>query len=582
MQEIKKVFSYAKEHKRKIYYAIILATLSVLIGIMPYYFVYRMVIEFLQPQLVTSSFILQNVLLIFGCFLLKSLLFFNAMRFSHHAAFDTLLGMRSNMAEKLIKMPMGEISKKGSGEYKQIFVDLIEDMESIIAHLIPEGISNTVVPIAVVIFLFAVSWRMALLTLAVIPIALIFFKIMMRGRLKKLQGFLASSQKMNNNIVEFIGGMEVIKIFNQTTSSFKKYTSSVQDYKDFTLGWSRDSWPSLTAFYVILPCTVLFSLPLGALFILQGTLSIQAYILCMLLSLSLGTPLLRLTEFGTNFQLVTQKSRIIDEILTKKELLTTTNPIKPNNYNVKFSNVSFAYDQQEVIKGISFEAKENTVTALVGKSGSGKSTLAKLLVRFWDVKNGEISIGSVSIKDMSFKMLMDCVSYVSQDIHLFNTSIIENIRMGKPSASDAEVVKVAKLAECHNFIMQMEQGYNSNIGDSGAKLSGGQRQRISIARALLKDSPIIVLDEATAFTDPENEDKIQRALNGLINGKTLIVIAHKLSTIVEADNIILVNEGTIAKQGTHKELLKDSELYQLMWSSHCESLNWDIRVKEEA
>ncbi len=582
MEEIKKVFSYAKEYKNKVYYAIVLATLSVFAGIIPYYLTYTLISGFLGEGSATVSMILRVSILILLCLFLKSAFFFNAMRFSHQAAFDTLLGMRNKLADKMMKMPMGEINKKSSGEFKQIFVDLTEDMEAIIAHLIPEGISNTVVPIAVIVYLFVIDWRMALLTLAVVPIALLFFSLMMKGRMKKLTGYLQASQNMNGNIVEFIGGMEVIKIFNQTTSSFEKYSSSVRNYKNFTLDWAKDSWPYMAGFYVVLPCTVIFSLPVGALFLMNGSIALETYILSLLLSLSLGVPLLRLTEFGVTFQMVTQKSKIIDEIFNKDELVIKNNNLRPISYDIAFKNVTFSYDKKDVIRDVSFIAKENTVTALVGHSGSGKSTLAKLLVRFWDVKRGQIEIGGINIKDMPFKTVMDSVSYVSQDIHLFNTSIMENIRMGKPGATDDEVIRAAQIAQCHNFIMETEEGYETNIGGSGDKLSGGQKQRISIARALLKDSPIIVLDEATAFTDPENEDKIQEALNGLVQGKTIIVIAHRLSTIAEADNIILMDDGVISYQGTHDELLKESNIYRTMWEAHKESMEWDIRVKEGA
>ncbi len=580
MEEIRKVFSYAEEYKSKIYVAVVLATLSVLMGIIPYYLVSKLMASFLGEASATITFILRIAGFIFLGLFLKALFFSAAMKYSHQAAFDTLLGMRNKLADKMIKMPMGEINKKSSGQFKQIFVDLTEDMEAILAHLIPEGISNTVVPLAVMIYLFVIDWRMALLTLAIVPIALYFFSLMMKGRLKKLRGYLQASQSMNSNIVEFIKGMEVIKIFNQTTSSFEKYANSVTNYKKFVIDWSHVSWPYMAAFYAVVPCTVLFSLPIGALFLMQGSLTMEAYILCLLLALSLGSPLLRLTEFGITFQMVTQKSRIIDDILAKDELVERDNSLRPASHDISFNQVSFAYEQKEVIRDVSFMAKENTVTALVGQSGSGKSTLAKLLVRFWDVQKGKITIGGIDIKDMSFQVLMDSISYVSQDIHLFNTSIMENIRIGRPEATDDEVIKTAKIAQCQDFVMATEQGYHTNIGEAGDKLSGGEKQRISIARALLKNAPIVILDEATAFTDPENEDKIQAALNGLLHGKTIIVIAHRLSTITEADNIILLDEGKIAAQGIHRYLTRKSELYRLMWQAHSESIDWDLQVKE--
>lgn len=579
MGEISKIFAYAKDYKNKTYLSVFLATISAFIGIIPYYLVYKIIMEFIGEGTVTISYVLVMSVLILISMLMKSFLFFGAMAASHEAAYDTLMGMRKKLADKMIKMPMGEINKKSSGSYKNIFVELIEEMELILAHMIPEGISNIVVPIAVLIYLFVLDWRIALLSLGTIPIGMIVYKFMMRGSDDKLKHYFKASNDMNSNIVEYIGGMEVIKIFNQTTTSFKKYTDSVRNYKKFTLNWYKESWVYMTAFFTIVPCTMLFVVPFGALFYAKGTISLSVYVLCMLLSMGLGGPLSRIAEFTEYIAMLTQKSKIIEDLFDSQELVETDENIRPKNYDISFNNVTFAYDKQDVLNDVSFKAKEDTVTALVGPSGSGKSTLAKLLIRFWDIEKGQIKIGDVNIKDISFEMLMDAISYVSQDIYLFNTSIMENIRMGKRGASNEEVIQVAKLAQCHDFIMELENGYETFVGDTGNKLSGGQKQRISIARALLKDAPIIILDEATAFTDPENEDKIQEALNSLIGGKTLIVIAHRLSTIVDANNIILIDNGKVSAQGTHEQLLEKSEIYASMWKAHTDTMDWDIKVK---
>ncbi|QZY55925.1 ABC transporter ATP-binding protein [Crassaminicella profunda] len=580
MGEIKKIFSYAKDFKNKTYLATALATISAMIGMIPFVLVYFIIIEFTANHhpsvnyvLIMSGFILLGLIL-------KSALFSKAMAFSHEAAFDTLMGMRHELADKMIRMPMGEINKKTSGKYKNIFVDYIDDMEHILAHMIPEGIADTVTPIIVIILLFVVDFRMALLALINVPIGVIIFKLMMRDSEEKSKHYFESAANLNSNIVEYIGGMEVIKIFNQTTSSFEKYTKSAKEYKKFTLAWYKDSWTYMAAFFTIVPATIIFVLPFGAMLYLNGSLSLEAYILSMLLSIGLGAPIVRLVEFAESFNMVVQKSKILDEVFNGVELMDKGKNSMPQKHDISFEKVSFAYEKKDVLKDISFKAKENNVTALVGASGSGKSTIAKLIVRFWDIKRGKIKIGDIDILDMSFKDLMNHISYVSQDVYLFNTSIMENIRMGKPDASDEEVIKMAKIAQCHDFIMQTENGYDTNIGDAGNKLSGGQKQRLSIARALLKDAPIIILDEATAFTDPENEDKIQEALNGLIGGKTLIVIAHRLSTIVHAENIIVMDEGKISAKGTHDELLKKSKLYQSMWKAHTEANDWEIKAKE--
>ncbi len=581
MNEIIKVLSYTREHRRKVYYAIILATLSVFISIAPYYLVHVLIREFMTGSAVSVSVIAMLSGAVLFCLIGKSVLYFSAMKYSHQAAFDTLYGMRNSLADKMARLPMGDITNQGSGSFKQIFVDLIEEMELIIAHIIPEGISNTLVPLTVIVFLFFIDWRMALLTLAMIPIVMLVFFLMMRGRITKMDRYLKATQNMSENIVEFIGGMEVIKIFNQTESSFARYATSVREYKNFILDWSRDAWPYLAAFYVLLPCTIIFLVPCGGLFMMAGSLDIAGYILCILLALSLGTPLLRLTEFGNTFHMIIMKSRIIDNILTREELPLVESNLSPARFDIGYNQVSFAYEDEKVLKEVSFTAAANTVTALVGKSGSGKTTIARLLLRFWDNREGEITIGGINIKELSFSTLMDSISYVSQDVHLFNIPVMDNIRMGKPDATDDEVITVAKIAQCHDFIMEMDQQYQTGIGTVGNKLSGGQKQRLSIARALLKDAPIIVLDEATAFTDPENEDLIQGALNGLLLGKTVLVIAHRLSTITEADNIILMDGGAIAAQGTHDDLLDRSPIYHKMWDAHMESMTWNISVKEE-
>lgn len=580
MGEIIKIFSYAKDYKNKTYISIILATISVFVGIIPYYLVYKIIMTFVGDTHVTVNYILMMSGFILISLLLKSLLFFIAMAASHDAAYDTLMGMRKKLADKMIKMPMGEINKKSSGNFKNIFVDLIEEMELILAHMIPEGISNLVIPLVVLVYLFILDWRMALLSLGTIPLGMVMYKLMLSGADQKIKQYFKASNEMNSNIIEYIGGMEVIKIFNQTTTSFEKYTNSVKNYKKFTLNWYKQSWIYMTGFFTIVPCTMVFVVPFGALFYIRGTLSLSTYVLCMLLSIGLGAPLTRLAEFVEFTHMLTEKSKIIEDLFRSKEIVEKDMYKIPESYDISFNNVTFAYDKQDVLKGVSFKAKENTITALVGESGSGKSTLAKLLVRFWDVEEGAIRIGDVNIKDIPFEKLMDYISYVSQDIYLFNASIMENIRMGKPSASDEEVMKVAKLAQCHDFIIEFENGYNTSVGDTGNKLSGGQKQRISIARALLKDAPVIILDEATAFTDPENEDRIQEALNSLIGGKTLIVIAHRLSTIIDANNIIVIDDGRISAQGTHDKLLEKSKIYSSMWEAHTKAMEWDIKVKE--
>lgn len=580
MNNFSKTFSYAKEYKNKIYLAIILIFFSVVSELITFILTYDIIINFIDNSITFEHIIIIGFAIIFFLFL-KSIFYIKGLDFSHEAAYDTLMGMRIQFAEKMTKLPLGVINQKGTGSYKKNFVDDIEQVELILAHMIPEGLPYVIICILVFAMLFVLDWRLGLLTIASTSIGLVAIFWMIKSGVDKMVYYYESSKNMNSNIVEYIAGMEVIKIFNRTTSSYEKYSSSVEDYKKYTLDWYNESWNYMAIYASVLPCTILFTLPVGTLFYFQGTLALSTLIFALLISISLGSPLLKMVVFFPLIPRLSYQITELEETFAGEELQITDKSLKPKNYGIEFENVRFAYDKTEVIKDVSFKVAENSVTALVGESGSGKSTLAKLLVHFWDLKDGKISIGGVNINGISFGDLMDLISYVSQDNFLFNESIMENIRIGKPTASDDEVIAASKLAQCHDFIVKLDQGYDTNVGDDGNKLSGGEKQRITIARAILKDAPIIILDEATTFTDSENEDKIQEAINSLVGKKTLIVIAHRLSSIVESDNIILMDDGKLLMQGTHEDLLENSNKYKLLWEAHVESLNWDINIKEE-
>ncbi len=579
MQEIKKVFSYAHQHRKKMYIAIMLLTCSVALGITSYYIVNYVIVRFLSNGSITLQYLLLMGGLLLLCLFLKTYTHLKGLGASHQLAYDTLLGMRKKMADKVMKMPMGAVTRRGSGGLKKNFVENIEDMELILAHTMPEGISNVLVLVVATLILFVIDWRMALLALAVLPIGMIAVTLMMRSGIKGMGSYYTASKEMNENIIEYVSGMEVIKVFNQTTTSFQKFSASVEKYKNYTLDWYRATWNYATIYSVILPSMLLFPLPFGTLVYMSGTLDLSTFVLCLLLSVGIGAPMMRMVEFFAIFPQLKHKAQIIEEAFGEEEITDNGAAVRLENHAVSFEDVTFAYNDADVLKNVSFTAQVGKVTALVGESGAGKSTLAKLLVRFWDIEKGAIKIGGVDIRDIGFGELMDTVSYVSQDIFLFNTTLMENIRMGRPEATDDQVVEMAKLAQCHDFIMEQAKGYDTMAGDAGGKLSGGQKQRISIARALLKAAPVVLLDEATSFTDPENEDKLQQALGGLICGKTLIVIAHRLSTIIEADNIILMDKGLVSAQGTHVELLEQSSTYRRLWEANQEAMNWDIAVK---
>ena len=377
-------------------------------------------------------------------------------------------------------------------------------------------------------------------------------------------------------MVEYIEGIEVIKAFNQSSSSYKKYADAVREFKDYTIAWFRSTWGLMNLGGAILPTTLLGVLPVGVLLYLNGTLTPAELTLSIILSLSIVAPVSWFTVMVNEFKLVQYAANDIQNILDMDELPQRNEKAELKDYEVELQNVHFAYNKEgeEVLHGVDLQIKEGEFVALVGPSGGGKSTLAKLIARFWDVTEGSIKIGGVDIKDIPLKQLADNISFVSQDNFLFNCSLFENIRIGKPDASDEEVLRAAKAASCESFIEKLENGWDTDAGEAGNKLSGGEKQRISIARAILKNAPIVILDEATAFTDPENEEQIQKSIAKLTKGKTLLVIAHRLSTIQNADHIVLIKNGRIDAKGTHEELLKESPLYKNMWEAHIGAKNW--------
>lgn len=581
MNGFKKVLFYANEYKQKYYVSIYLIFGSVLMEVILYLFAYHLISKFLSGGEITLYYVLGISVAIGLSLIIKNYLYGRGLVASHEVAYDTLMGMRIHFAGKMLKTPLGRIQMSGIGAYKKNFINDIDHLEVLLAHLIPEGLPYLMSPIVVFLVLLVIDWRMALLSLASIPFGLIAMGLMMSSGMKKMEPFYKAEQRMNKTIVEYIAGMEVIKIFNRAINSYEKYKEDIYAYRDYTLDWYKESWTYMAIYTAVLPCTILLMLPVGLSFFLNGTLELSTYIFSLMITLSIGTSLVKLMELIPNFPQLSYKISELEKAFEGSELKFNDQGKHVQNYKVEYSEITFAYADKDVLKNVCFTAEENAVTAIVGESGSGKSTLAKLLVKFWDAQKGTITIGGVNIDELSIERLNDLVSFVAQDTFLFDIPIIENIRLGKPTATDEDVYEAAKAAQCHDFISRLSKGYQTRPGESGDKLSGGEKQRITIARAILKDAPIIILDEATSSTDSENEDLIQEALNCLIQKKTLIVIAHRLSTIVDANHIVVMDAGKICEQGTHQELLKTSAKYNDLWRAHIQSTHWGIQIHEE-
>lgn len=575
MREYLRVLSYAGGKRPLMTRAIVLLTLSVLFSIAPFFLVSVVLNRFLGAASPSLLWLLAMAAAIFACLLLKNKLNGLGLGASHELAYHTLAGMRRRVADKMLKMSMGDVQSFGTGAAKKNFVENIEEMELILAHGIPEGFANLFTFGLVVITMLAVDWRMALAALATILLGLIPVVFMVIDGYKRMRIWYAAGEKMNNTIIEYISGMDVIKVFGQQSRSFKQYREATEQYRDTTINWYKNSFLHMTSYIILLPAALLVMLPVGIWLYLGGTLTLSTLVLSLLLGMSLGAPAMRLINFIPQFPQLQYKAARIEGMFDIPDMPKGRKPA-PKGHDIAFENVTFAYGDTDVIKGLSLSMPESSITALIGESGAGKSTLAKLAMRFWDVQEGAVKIGGADIREINPEALMGKISYVSQDNFLFNASVMENIRFAKPGATDEEVMGMAKLAQCHEFISEMAEGYQTVVGSSGDKLSGGQKQRICIARAMLKDAPIVILDEATSFADPENEDRIQEALSKLIAGKTVIIVAHRLSTIVDADNIVLLENGKVSAQGKHADLLTRSPLYKKLWDAHMESMDWDI------
>lgn len=572
------IFTFAGEKKPMYWASVFFAVLCVACALAPYVIIadiVRKLLEgvrdwnvYLREAGITAAFWVGN-----------AVFHMISTTLSHVATFNLLANIRKKLCDKLARVPLGAVLDLPSGTLKNILIERIDSMETTLAHIVPEWTSNLLLPIVMFIYLFHIDARMGFASLITLPIGMIASCFMMRNMTERFQNAIDKTKILNDTAVEYINGIEVIKAFGKSKSSYEKFVVAAKEGSDCYVEWMRDCiWPFTIAF-VIAPSTLLAVLPIGGYFFLTGSLSAVNFITIIILSMSVIQPLLVVYSYHDDIAKAGVIFGEVGGILYMKELeRPESDRKKPGDNSIELKDVRFSYhkniegeSKKEILHGINLSLPSGSYTALVGPSGSGKSTIARLIASLWDTDSGSIEIGGVNIKDLSLEEYNRRVAYVSQDNFLFDLSVRENIRLGKPEATDKEVEEIARKSGCYDFIMSLEKGFDTIVGGSGAHLSGGERQRIAIARAMMKNAPIVILDEATAYTDPENEAIIQDGVAHLVKGKTLIVIAHRLSTIQDADKIVVIKDGLVDSQGTHEELLAKDGLYKSMWEAHISS-----------
>ena len=574
------LMDYASGSRGRLAVSTCLSVVSVLAGLLPYFCIYRIIEHFISGT-VTMNLIFTWSCLALAAYVVKVLFFGLSTGLSHYAAYHILEGLRLRVADRLLHAPLGEAAAHSIGEIKNIMVDKIDNIEPPLAHMIPEGTGHIALPVLSIVLLAVIDWRIALASLITLPFSMICMMLTFQISGRNFEKYNESNAVMNSTIVEYVEGIEVIKAFGRSGASYEKFAKAITDYKVFVVKWLSSTWVTFKLAFALFPSTLLGTLPVSLFLASSGQITSAQAALSVMLSMSMVTSLGQIEVFMNSIKEV---QLTVEELQTYLEMPELPEPEKPaalRDCSVELKKVHFSYskDSGDVLRGIDLRLPAGSFTALVGPSGGGKSTVARLIARFWDVTEGEILVGGVKITDMPLSQLSDTVSFVTQDNFLFRCSLKENIRLGNPAASDEEVYAAARAAQCDEFIRKLPQGYDTPAGEAGKRLSGGEKQRIAIARMILKNAPVVIMDEATAFTDPENEDKIQRSISALTKGKTLLVIAHRLSTIRNADNIVVLKNGRIEAQGKQEELLETCPLYRKMWEAHIGAKDWAVSVK---
>ncbi len=576
MEETKKtqspmawVLGQTGDHGGQYVLSVVLAVIGVAFSLAPYFVVIG-IVQGLMGGVKDFAFYLNRCLIMAALWLGRVLFHALSTATSHKATFAVLGEIRKRCMEKLTRMPLGTVLEQSSGALKNTLIERIDSIETTLAHIVPEFTANLLIPIIILVYIFTIDWRMGLASLATVPLGMFCYVFMMAGSAKFYQRTVTATKALNDTAVEYIGGIQVIKVFGKTKSSYERFVHDAYEAAHSFIDWMRASILPFTFAMVIMPATMVSVLPIGGLLVRNGSLSAQNFVTVIILSVGVITPIITMMSYSDDFRTMGTIFGEVRAILDAPEMNRPAEGGAPAKNDLELRDVRFGYQEKEVLHGVSMSIPEGSFVAFVGPSGSGKSTIARLIASLWDVSDGSIRMGGQDIRQIPQEAYADRIAFVSQDNYLFNMTVRENIRIGRPSATDAEVEEAARQSGCHEFIMGLEKGYDTMVGSSGGHLSGGERQRISIARAMLKAAPVVILDEATAYTDPENEAVIQRSVSKLTEGKTLIVIAHRLSTVMDADRIYVIRDGRIDDQGTHEELLQHHGLYEAMWNAHME------------
>ena len=563
--------------RKRSYYigSVLLATLGVALSFIPYLIIARIVGELISGNKDFSYYM--NLVLIMGlCWVLRVVFHSISTSLSHVATFNVLGGIRTQLCKKLSTIPLGSVLDDNSGAYKNIIVERVDSMETTLAHIVPEFTANILLPIVMFIYILVLDWRMGLANLISVVIGICFAAVMMAKSQGEFEVTLQKTKYLNDTAVEYINGIEVIKAFGKTGSSYEKFVIAAKEGADCFINWMRKCIWFQAGTFAFTPATFLGVLPVGLLLVRSNSLTAEEFITCVILSAGLISPLMIAFSYMDDIMKMQAIFGEVTEIIEREDMVRPDHlSKKPTGSDISLRNVRFSYKDKEILHGLNMDIKQGEVNAFVGPSGSGKSTIARLIDSLWDVDEGVITFGGVNIKELPLDYYTSQIAYVAQDNYLFDMSVMENIRLGKAGATDEEVINEAKACGCHEFILGLENGYDTIVGGAGGHLSGGERQRICIARAMLKDAPVVILDEATAYTDPENEALVQESVAKLVSGKTLIVIAHRLSTIMDADKIFVINDGNIEAEGNHEQLLAKCPLYRKMWDAHSMSKDDD-------